>query len=445
MAPAMDFQGGCLVYVYGVSCRRCGMEDELRTALKQNDIGRVQQLVSAGRVPQLTADALPEGATCLHVSALLGYVECVSCLLRVSGLLLQRDASGWPALLHAVEAGHMATARLLLQRDTAAATVRDSCQQTALHVAARCGSAQMTQLLLGHGLEVDAVDAHDMTPLLCAVEASHAGVARCLYAAGACFGARAASGKTVLHLAAEHGNERLLRWLLRIGCSGATTDARLRTPLMLCVQRRRVPPPLLLRLIARLVDAGTPLNTRDARGNTALLLAVGNAVAVGWRHVALLLNAGADADIANRDGLTPLWQAVCVGMQERVQVVRVLLQHNCRLDTACRGSLLFTSGLDKVYCYESCLSPLEVALNCGHYQLARILVLAGCRVQAHMHYDSALAQLQWYRDLVCNPSSLQHKCRLVIRNRLGRAVQANTRRLPLPDSMKCYLLLQDLF
>ena len=96
---------------------------------------------------------------------------------------------------------------------------------------------------------------------------------------------------------------------------------------------------------------------------------------------------------ANRDGLTAIWQVVYDGRQhpDRKEITQLLLYENCYLDMACRGKLLFASGPDLVYCYETFMSPLEVALENGSYETAKMLITAGCHVRPDLRYDTQVS------------------------------------------------------
>jgi ankyrin repeat protein len=62
--------------------------------------------------------------------------------------------------------------------------------------------------------------------------------------------------------------------------------------------------------IAELAEAGANLDVRDRKGNTPLLLAVRNGHADAVRLLAVL---GAKLEVADREGRTPLYHAICCG------------------------------------------------------------------------------------------------------------------------------------
>lgn len=55
---------------------------------------------------------------------------------------------------------------------------------------------------------------------------------------------------------------------------------------------------------------------------------------------------------------------------------------------------------------------------------------------------SRQAKLAWYKEMLKGPRSLQHYCRCVIRNKMGPKRLIMIQRLPLPNTLKEFLLLQ---
>lgn len=72
-------------------------------------------------------------------------------------------------------------------------------EQTALHLAAKAGEANVVQLLLDERANVNARTHHDETPLMEAADHGHDAVAELLIKFEADVNARTVSGKTALH------------------------------------------------------------------------------------------------------------------------------------------------------------------------------------------------------------------------------------------------------
>jgi len=196
--------------------------------------------------------------------------------------------------------------------------------------------------------------------------------------------------------------------------------------------------------------AGARLDAVDSAGNTALMHAVlsSSADVVDW-----LLEAGADARRANDVGVTPLWQAVFdVTSRHKLDrwpiVRRLLTAADCGVDARCRGPLLFSYGVEHVYCYEEPVSALDVAVDAGCRSTARLLVGAGCSSSASPMMSVSATDVDgcvsWLDELVAESRSLQHLCRLVVRRRLGLRLDAVVQSLPLPVQLQSFLLLDNI-
>jgi len=198
-----------------------------------------------------------------------------------------------------------------------------------------------------------------------------------------------------------------------------------------------------------LFEAGAQLDVVDSAGNTALMHAVlsSSADVVDW-----LLEAGADARLANHVGVTPLWQSVfdvtSRHKHDQWPIVRRLLTVDCAVDQTCRGPLLFAYGTEYVYCYEEPVSALDVAVDGGCQSTARLLVGAGCSCSTSLMMSTTStdhdSSVSWLDELVAESRSLQHLCRLVIRRRLGLGLDTVVESLPLPDQLKLFLLLDNI-
>ena len=364
------------------------MEDILKRALMRNEFGKVFELLSSGKIPSMPPENIPEGGTVLHISVILGYKECVEALLSkaVCDLMInfQDDATQWTPLMHAVANNDSKIAKVLLLSQKCDVNLKDSFKQTALHIEAQSHSitAEICYYLVKCGAEIDSEDSEGMTPFLRAIEANNVTAAKFLFNHRCNVSHHCFLGRTALHIAVQHCHEDLVTWLIRIGCNMSAVDEKGQTPLMTCVQQRK-PPHLVFKILKLLLDAGSEVNAQDYLENTALLHAASNPGIIRKHHIDLLLASGADPNICNADGLTPLWQAVYDGVHytDRVKIIELFVAQNCLLDTVCRGRLLFMSGANSVYSYEAYLSPFEVAMDSGFYDAAKILLLAGAKVR----------------------------------------------------------------
>ena len=61
---------------------------------------------------------------------------------------------------------------------------------------------------------------------------------------------------------------------------------------------------------------------------------------------------------------------------------------------------------------------------------------------ASVRLGAVVRRCRWYKGLASSPRTLQHYCRVVVRNRLGPSRLRNVSSLPLPVPLKDYLLLE---
>lgn len=179
----------------------------------------------------------------------------------------QDDSSHWTPIMHAIANNDPKIAKILLQTSRCDVTLRDSFQQTALHIEAQSHSvtAEICYYLVSCGAEIDPQDIEGMTPFLRAVESNNITAAKYLFNRRCDLNHSSHNGKSALHIAAQHCHEEMLVFLIRIGCSLMQTDDCGQTPLMVCVQQRK-PPHLVFKVLKYLVDGGSNVNAQDSLG-----------------------------------------------------------------------------------------------------------------------------------------------------------------------------------
>jgi ankyrin repeat protein len=213
------------------------------------------------------------------------------------------------------------TAALARIADGADVAAAQSDGTTALHWAAYHGDAELTAALLDAGADPDAVNAYGSRPLAEAVNFLDAEIVALLLDGGADPDAANLDGETVLMAAVRAGDPGLVRALLDHGADANAREAwRDQTTLMWAADQAQ---PEIVRL---LLDAGAAPDVRAAwtdwerqltsepraqyrptGGMTALLYAARSGCAP---CVAALLDAGAEINLPNPDGVTPLMTAI---------------------------------------------------------------------------------------------------------------------------------------
>ena len=140
----------------------------------------------------------------LRDQILAGRVEAVRSLLAEAAPDLDAaDATGWTALMYAVQGGHDEIVEMLLEAG-ASLDQRNGAGETALHLAARYGRTASADLLLRAGADFALQDSAGRTPLYRAIEARRAEIIEMLQAAAL------AKGKGVLSLSMLESPEQAL-------------------------------------------------------------------------------------------------------------------------------------------------------------------------------------------------------------------------------------------
>lgn len=290
---------------------------QLKIALRNRDAGEVRRLLRRG-ARQSTHDR----GTALLEAARTGNHEMLGTLLGAGYDPRCGNMTGWTALHEAARWPQVA--RVLLEQEDLDWDIADALQgvtplhalvrhvtsvtseppldvvreiihrsdgnrrtrmgDTALHLAAggRHDQLQVVRLLLAAGCNPEAPNGREETPLHVALLHDHRGTAKLLLEAGANIGAPDRMLQTPLHLAAARDSQDIIRMALE--------------------------------------QDDQHLNARDANGETALHAAARRGHNMCVR---LLLDAGADATIADARGKSPLEAATIGGF---VETVRTLLE-----------------------------------------------------------------------------------------------------------------------
>jgi ankyrin repeat protein len=193
-----------------------------------------------------------------------------------------------------------------------AALANDAARVPPLHAAADRNDTQAIRALLAEGAKVDARDGQGATALLVATHADRLEAARALIEAGADVNAKDGISDSPYLYAGARGHLAILKLTLAHGADLKSTNRYGGTALIPAAERGHV------ETVRTLIEAGVAVDHVNRLGWTALLEAVilGDGGAPHQQIVALLLKAGANANLADPQGATPLQHARAKGQRQ---------------------------------------------------------------------------------------------------------------------------------
>ena len=215
--------------------------------------------------------------------------------------------------------------------------------------------------MIRDGARLDAVNASEQTLLFHAATWCGPDIVQLLVDAGSDINHQDKWLRTPLHYAVNNDDPRAVDVLLKAGANTELRDSEGQTPL----REVLLEPEVLERLLAAGADADAP----DNRQNTAL-----HAIVVYHTLVAmpLLLKAGANPNLVNEDGDTPLHVAVGCGVQCPAQAVKLLLAAGADVNAKGAGGR----------------TPLHVAASSDHTEAVVALLEGGADLHARDNQDS---------------------------------------------------------
>ncbi len=187
-----------------------------------------------------------------------------------------------------------------------------------LRAAAADGQADTVRALLADGVAVDAQDGQGRTALLLAVDSGQTQVARILLDAGASPNVQAANQDTPWLLAGASGRTEILHAMMPRGPDLTIRNRYGGNALIPACERGHVD------TVAFLLTTPVPVDHINRLGWTCLLeiVLLGDG---GPRHqqiARMVLDAGADPNLADGEGVTPLAHAVARGQTEIAGMIR---------------------------------------------------------------------------------------------------------------------------
>lgn len=199
----------------------------------------------------------------------------------------------------------MIAGTLLTLMFTSAFSSGEAISRYPLHAAAQQDNADRISQLLSTGSNIEARDQSGSTALLVAARANSINAAKVLIDAGADVNAKDNIQDSAYLYSGARGHLDILNMTLAHGADLNSTNRYGGTALIPAAERGHVT------TVQTLVDAGVAVDHVNNLGWTALLEAIilGDGGKQHQQIVDILLEAGADPNLADRDGITPLQHA----------------------------------------------------------------------------------------------------------------------------------------
>lgn len=274
-------------------------------AVSTGDVPLLQELIRGININDLNAGT----GTILHLAAEHGQVSVINLLLRQGAKLDLRDRLGHTALHKASEMGHAAAVGALV-RAGADIYARDQASKSPQHLAAQNGHENAVRTLV---VEERRSFKNQTTFLHMAAIDDDAVLAETLLRNSASVDTRDGQNKTALFHAISRGNEKTAAVLLQ---AGAQVDPEI---IEAAFELNKKP---VLSLLLR--------NIKTAMSRTEVKSVLFKAVQRNLDGiVAALIDAGADVNVCNDLGYTPLLLAIELN---NLEVFKVLVSNKAQLD-----------------------------------------------------------------------------------------------------------------
>lgn len=211
--------------------------------------------------------------------------------------------------ISAASAGHLSTCKLLLN---AGVNINASNEEgTALLLAIVNDNLEVCKYLIDKGANIHCKDEDGYMPLHCLYEHKDAEVTKLLLQNGAAedINMRTISNRMPLHIAAEGDCPEIIDLLIQYGADVEAKDEYGYTPLCCAADARNA------ENIEALLNNGANPDVINGDGNTPLhmIIAAGGSSSNAVKCVNTLIKGGASLGITNKQGKTPLLKAGSVG------------------------------------------------------------------------------------------------------------------------------------
>ncbi|CAG5022018.1 unnamed protein product [Parnassius apollo] len=402
----------------GIDQQDAFMRTALHYAVDQGHPGIVKLLLDAGCKVEITAG---DGLTPLHIAVMKNHVEVAKLLIAAGGNVNYKTHEKMTALHFAASRGFIDLVKILVLNG-AYIEARDTSERTALYLAAGRGHVDVVTFLISVGSNVNGEEIHGYTPLCEAVWQRYTAVVEVLLKSGA----RITHSHRLLHNAIIQRQEEIVRMLTSLGGGINLHNDNGDTPLLLAA---RLSQPNVASILLR---RGANVNcTNSITGANALHIAVESIECP--KEFEELLNCLSqyhiDMNTTALTGDTALNRALLL---QKDYAAVALIRYGADVN-ACD---LHSCGLDN----------LSIASRRESHHLASMLIKAGHYISIQDPSDvppTFRSTANWLLKACKEPLSLSDLCRIKIRRTCNANLVAYISRLPLPKSLKRFLMMDD--
>ncbi len=271
----------------------------------------IKELLEAGVKVNL---ASRDGRPALMIASESGNLDIVQELLDYGASINKQSNSGWTALIFAVSDNHPLIVKELLDQG-ASINQQENSGGTALMFASENNTLNIVQELLDHGASVNQQDNSGWTALMLAAYHDNIEIAKMLLDAGADIYLQNKDGKMAVDLGERfHASNELIKLLLPHPSD--ISDPKTEMSHLMIVASKGLTNPL-----KKFLKQPINIDQQDLNGKTALIHSILNNQN---QSVELLLNAGADPNVADNEGMSPLAYAVQLGNED---IARMLIEN----------------------------------------------------------------------------------------------------------------------
>ncbi|KAL8999176.1 MAG: hypothetical protein Q9169_001955 [Polycauliona sp. 2 TL-2023] len=330
--------------------------------------------------------SIPEDSGAIHSAARKGSIDILTLLIQRGQNVNSKNHYGSTPLLFAVDGGHNAAAKLLLQHG-ADINTRDKNGSTLMHSIVYSLNRievqdSVNELLMDHGADPNISDNLGETPLFLAVRGGHNAAAEFLLQHGADATTRDKKGYTPMHTVFDleynvRDQKSLIKLLMDHGADPNIPNDFGETPLFLAVSDGHIAAAEFL------LQHGANVNARDKDGSTPIHAVKYSNVDVDAEDqeslIRLLIDYGADPNIPDEIGETPLFSAI---RYQNINAIRILTSKN-------------DGALD--VCSQYGRTPLLVAIDSGSEEVLRELLRQGANPSVVDKYG--MTCLDWLKQV----------------------------------------------